>query len=128
MANFDVIVHGAKEVEKAFADVATKVDPAIGKALREIAKPVQQDAQNLSVAAFSQIGTGAGSWSRMRIGRKRVSVYVAERQHGHHGAGTRPNFYPRMMNEAMLPALERHRGEITAAVALAVEKINREEF
>jgi hypothetical protein len=127
MANFEVIVHGAKEVEKAFADVAVKVDPAIGSALRAIAKPVQTDAQTLSMAAMSQIGSSPRSWSRMRIGRKRFGVYVAERQHGSGGA-TRANLYPRMMNEAMLPALERHRGEINAALALTIEKVNRSEF
>src|SRR5215471_4305708 len=98
--NIQFVVHGTREVEKAFANVAVKVDPALGAQLRAIAKPVQQDAQNLAVANIRNIGP---NWSKMKIGRRRLNVYVAERQHGKSGQ-TRANLFGLLMDRALVPA------------------------
>jgi hypothetical protein len=124
----EVIVHGVKELEASFIKTAGTVDPVVGKALRELAKPVQSSAQELSVVNVSQIQEGAKDWSRMKIGRKRTMVYVAERQKTT-GLGTpRPNLLPLMMDRALRPALQQHKGAIDAGVALQIELMLRREF
>jgi len=123
---FHLVVKGVEDVNKAFTKISTKVDPAIGKELREIAKPVQQTAQSLAVANISQVGGSGRSWSRMRIGRKKVMVYVAERQHGS-GGSPRPNFFPLIMREALEPALDTHRSAVRMAISNVLDKLIRRE-
>lgn len=123
---FRTVVHGTREVTKAFEDVKTKVDPAIGKALRNIAKPVQMEAQNRAVSNFSNIGSGGRSWSRMRIGRKRIAIYVAEKQHSS-GGSPRPSFVSGLYDTAMKPALEAHKAAVALEIERAIEKITKEE-
>jgi len=127
MADFAYITKGFHEVEAAFTETAFRVDPVVGKALRQLAKPVQRSAQDLAVANMSNIGTGSSSWSRMRVGRKRVEVYVVEKQHSQ-GGDPRSGFLPRIMDTALRPALEMHRGEIHAGVDAALALMLKENF
>jgi hypothetical protein len=112
----EVIVRGIHELETAFANTAVRVDPVLGKALRELAKPVQQQAQSLA------LGTGnvGPVWSRMRIGRRRLDVFIAEKERGSKVSWRkRPNLFPLLMSHALNPALEQNR----AAIQMGAEKV-----
>lgn len=119
---FSVVTHGFGELESALEDVKVKVDPAVGKALRAAAKPVQQTAQQMAVDNIRNIGV---PWDQMKIGRKRLGVYVAEKQKKHGGAGGRPNLSQLLMSRALVPALNAHRAEVTASVRAVIDMLCR---
>lgn len=114
-----VVIHGVKELNAAFDDVATKVDPELGKALRTVAKPVKDTAQSLSGQAI-----GGGPWSRARIKRKKLTVYVAPTQRGTKVPWRkRPNLNTLLMTRAYLPALKQHQGAIERGVSKVIDDL-----
>lgn len=107
-----VRVHGLRELSAAFAKADRDVRLGFRAELRNIGRPIQQDAQRL---ALSEIPGMAGSpkWAGMRIGVTRKLVYVAPRRRG-----VRTHLDPRsrgrqfadlLMGRAMEPALERNK-------------------
>ena len=121
MSGFNVIVRGAHELEAAFEDVKVKVDPTVGKTLSSMGRQVRQTAQQLAVANVRNIGP---NWSQMKSGRKRVGVYVAEKQH-RAGGWPRPNLANLLMARALMPAVKQREAEIVAAVDIALAELCR---
>lgn len=119
MAGFQVIVHGAHELEAAFQDVKVKVDPDVGKTLSAAGRKVRDSARQLAVANISNIGP---VWSQMKSGRRSTVVYVAEKQH-RSGGSPRPNLSPLLFNQALLPAVHENEGATVAAVDAALEAL-----
>lgn len=70
--SFEVIVHGARELQGAFDDVKVKVDPILGKALSAAAEPVKADARRRA-GPFSERTAGG-----VRVRRKGLSVRVEQ--------------------------------------------------
>ncbi len=100
MADFKVIVHGARELEAAFEDVKVKVDPTMVKALGQAGRRVRDAARDLAVSNVSNIGP---VWSQFKSGRRGTMVYVAGSARPS-GGSSRPNLSPLLFNEALLPA------------------------
>ena len=121
---FQVVVHGAREVEAAFTKLDLSVDPVTGKALRAMAVPVRNEAQELAVTNIGNMGPGA-PWSRLKIGRRRTMVYIAERQKRQPTGSPRTNLWNLMMGQALIPALQHHEREIKAAVAAEIDRLCR---
>jgi hypothetical protein len=117
MANFQVIVHGAHELEAAFENVKVEVDPAVGKVLSEAGKTIATDASINAIANIRNIGS---VWSEMKSGRRRTMVYVAEKHH-RAGGSPRPNLSPLLFNKALLPAARANDEATVAAVEVALD-------
>lgn len=109
-----VVVRNRRQVEAAFAAAGKEAAKLSRAADRQLAEPVRQDAEQLARANITRIGP---TWSRMRVGVTRTTVYVAPKERGVNGRGDdrrrRPNLANRLMPE-MEQALERHRGDIEA--------------
>ncbi len=117
MANFNVIVHGARELEAAFEEVKVKVDPVVGKTLSAAGRKVRDSAQTFAVANITNIGP---TWSRMKSGRRGTMVYVAGKAHSS-GGSPRPNLSPLLFNQALLPAARANEEATVGAVEASLE-------
>lgn len=104
-----VRVEGLRELQHAFA-VANKVLAAeLRKGLRESAEPVRADAEML---AATRIRNMTESWSRMRVGVTKTSVYVAPRSRNR-GGRRRRNLFDLMTGRSLEPALDANVNEVT---------------
>lgn len=96
-------------MQRAFAKADKTLSRELRGALREVAEPVRQDAEQLALERIPHIGM---EWSRMRIGVSRRLVYVAPKQRGVKSKSDRgrrrPNLADLLMDRAMSPALERN--------------------
>lgn len=111
MAERTVRVEGLRELSRAFA-LADKAERKMFRdTLKEVAEPVRSDAEALARIA---IKPGAISWSSMRVGVTRTSVYVAPRRRRTVGTRRR-NLAAILMDSAMSPALERNRDDVERA-------------
>lgn len=116
-------VEGLADLNRAFALADRKVRLEKNQQLRELAEPVRVDAENLAVATIPRIGL---SWSRMRVGVTRTTVYVAPKQRGSRHPGTRrPNLAGLLHGRAMVPALNANTPQIVGGVDRWLGEVGR---
>lgn len=133
-SNLSVNVRGIKELNRAFALADRELAKQLRTQLREAAKPVAADAQQLAVQEIRNVDRGkriAGKpdWSRMRVGYGYGVVYVAPTNRGRRTrtrpALARPNFGTLLMDRAMEPALEQNVDQITNNVNELLDRVER---
>lgn len=109
MAQPTLHVEGLADLRRAFALADKDLSNELRLGLREVAKPVQYDAERLAWDTIPRIGL---NWSRMRIGVNRTSVYVAPKQRGvktrGRNAQRRPNLFDLLLGRSLEPALEQN--------------------
>ncbi len=103
-----ITVEGFRELQRLFAK-ADKESRAGMRALeREVAAPVQADAEGFAVTRIPKI---TPRWATMRIGITRTLIYVAPKQRGAKGAANprrRPKFGVLLAVRAMQPAADKN--------------------
>lgn len=113
-------VENYKTVLRAFGKASKTVERGFKGSLREAAEPIRDTAERLAGSgAISNLRSG-DPWTRMRIGVTSTAVYVAPRERGRRTRSRpaigRPNLKPLILDNAMEPALDRHRGEVVANI------------
>lgn len=106
-------VRGMRELQAALAQADRGTRLGVRRELRELGRPVQQDAQALALGRIPGMARSP-QWAGMRVGVTRTLVYVAPKQRGRRNRQQllRPNLAGLMMDRAMEPALERNEGKI----------------
>lgn len=118
-----VIVKGYRELHIALAKADRDTRLGVRRELREVAKPVQQDAQILALARITHIPRSP-QWARMRVGVTRKVTYVAPRQRGQRrGPLKRPNLAGLLLEQAMEPALQRNETETVRRFERMLDKV-----
>lgn len=117
-------VRGLRELNRAFARADRTLRKEKNDALKRAAEPVRADAQALAAANISRLGL---EWSRMRVGVTTRVVYVApaKRAVSRGGPSARPNLAPLLMDEAMLPGLERNRETVVRELDHMLASVGR---
>jgi hypothetical protein len=117
-----VYVKGLRELQAALKNADRDTRLGLRAELRDLARPVADDAQQLALSTISGIARSP-RWAGMRIGVTRSLVYVAPRQKGTHGRGSnrRPNLADLLMTRAMEPALERNRPGIERSMEAVLD-------
>jgi hypothetical protein len=120
----EVHVRGLRELQAALAKADRDTRLGLRADLRNVAKPVQQDAQQLALSTIAGMPRSP-RWAGMRIGVTRSLVYVAPRQKGTRGRGPegRPNLANLLMTKAMEPALERNRPGIERSMETVLDRM-----
>lgn len=112
-----IAVRGLTDLERAFKAAVPETQRELRTALRAVAEPVKNDAEQLARANIRRLG---GPWSQMRVGVTQKSVYIAEKQRGVKSRTDRrrrrPNLADLLMGRAMEPALERNEALVGAAI------------
>ncbi len=123
-----VVVKGFTELQRALKNADKDTKDLVREAEKNVAKPVQLEAQRLAVTEISglrrtNMKTGA-EWALMRIGITQKLIYVAPQQRGKKkGSQKRRKFGPILMDKAMEPALERHSAELQHLLEQAMERM-----
>jgi len=119
-----VVVRGQRDLSRAFAKADRDTRLRWRRTLRELAEPVRSDAEQMALTTIRNMANSP-KWARMRTGVTQKLVYVAPRQKGTRGRGRsrRPNLADLLMDRAMQPALDRHRGDVERAVELLFDGI-----
>jgi hypothetical protein len=120
----EVYVKGLRELQAALAKADRDTRLGLRADLRNVAQPVQQDAQQLALSTITGMPRSP-RWAGMRIGVTRSLVYVAPRQKGTRGRvpGGRPNLANLLMSKAMEPALERNRASIERSMDAVLDRM-----
>lgn len=118
-----LVLKGYTDLQKAWAVADKETSKELRAALRDAAEPVQADAQAL---AFHTIDNMTLSWSRMKIGVTRRSVYVAPKQRETRvKSRKRPKLADLLAARAMQPALNRNIHKVEAQVDQALATVGR---
>jgi hypothetical protein len=127
MASSETIhVEGLRELQRAFARLSHDLSGGVKEALEAAAEPVRSEAASLAHGAITGMSRSRLPWWQMRVGVTRSSVYVAPVRRGPRaGSAKRPNLAPRMMNEAMLPALAQNQERVVAQVSRELDELFR---
>lgn len=108
-------VEGLAQLFRAFNQADKALVSDLRDAVAEAASPVRSEAQSLAASQIRNVGPG-DPWSRMRIGVRANTAYVAPVERGTKSRGRnryrRPKFAGVLLGRAMEPALERKRGEV----------------
>jgi hypothetical protein len=115
-------VEGLRELDRAFKNVSKDLQKGLRKELRDVAEPVRALAETKAVSEISHIGP---SWSRMRVGFARGTVYVAPKSR-RRGGEPRPNLAGALMDRAMQPALDEVAPEIVTRVEAMLDRVGIE--
>ena len=120
-----VEVRGFHQLQAALAKADKQTRLGVRAGLRQVAKPVQDGAEQLARSEIRKVGP---RWSKMRVGITRDLVYVAPRQRGVKNRNPtdprrRPKFGTLLMEKAMEPALEAHAGEIEGRFEEMLDRI-----
>jgi hypothetical protein len=119
----ELVVEGYTGLMRALAQADRDVRLGVRRELRGVARPVQQDAQQLALSTIAGMPRSP-RWAGMRIGIIRTSVYVAPRQRGvKSGPRKRPNLANLLMNQAMQPALDRNTARVEAGFEQMLDTI-----
>jgi hypothetical protein len=114
-------VRGITELSRAFALAGQDFHRDKNLLLRDLARPVAKDAEQMALA--QQVGV---SWSRMRTGANPVMSYVAPVNRGTRiRARKRRNFASFLIGTAMEPALNANRASINRRIDQLVERLTR---
>lgn len=123
--SFEVVTHGFHELEAALTKVVIEVDPKLGAGLRELAKPVLQDAQT-AAQGWSSGGPGQSTTAAgLRI-RRRQKLNVRVEQGLSKTTGIHGNYGGIQMRHFLLPASSRHEAQIVAGAELIIDKLTSE--
>lgn len=119
-----VRVEGLRELQRAFAVADKTLERELKDTLREVAEPVRADAERLAVSGIPRIGL---TWSRMRVGVTKTSVYVAPRKRGVRGNDSRkrPNLAGLLLGRSMVPALEQNEARVVREMNEMLEQVGR---
>lgn len=121
MATEAIRIRGLKELNRAFAVANREMQKDLRAALDSAASPVRRDAQANALA----LGVGV-TWSSMRTGVTRSSVYVAPVARGTRVTGRkRSRFATFLMDRAMSPALEANRDKVIDEIEDAIGDMAR---
>lgn len=120
-------MHGAREVEHAFREVEVRTDRQLADEMKKLAEPIQKDAEARALAAMSNIASGRADWSRMKLGRRRLNIYIAEKQKSRGGPG-RGNVLPTLMDQALRPAVNSGKGDVVRGMEKTLEHIINQVF
>lgn len=122
VADVTIRVEGYRELSRAFKKLDSDLKRELPLGLREAAEPVKDLATRLADTQISNIGT---VWDRMRIGVTTNAVYIAPASR-RRGGSPRPNLSPLLLNQSMLPAVERSEGEVVRRLDVLLEHLFRE--
>lgn len=118
-----LVVKGLADMQKAWTVADRETSKELRAALRESARPVQQDAQALALHTIRRMTV---PWSRMKIGVTRRSVYVAPKQRETRiKTRKRPKFADLLAARAMQPALDKNILKVQANVDDALQTVGR---
>jgi len=124
-----VVVKGFRETAAAFGRVNKQFPKDLRKQLLASAVPVRDTATSLAGQTIRNLGAG-DPWAQFRIGGGLKIVYIAPKQRGRRSKfdarRRRPNLAPRLMDEAMIPALERNREKVAALADEALHRMERD--
>jgi hypothetical protein len=124
-----VVVSGFRETAAAFGRVNKQFPKDLRKELLRSAEPVRDDAQSLAGQMVRNLGSG-DPWAQFRIGGGVKIVYIAPKQRGRRSRfdsrRRRPNLAPKLMEQAMIPALERNRDKVAALADEALQRMERD--
>lgn len=114
-------VKGLDDLNKAFALARDDTQKRLPELLRFVAQPVDRTAEILAAAHDA-----GRHWSQFRIGVTRHAVYVAPVNRGTRiVTRKRPNFAKRLLDKAMVPALNSNRGQVEAGFDKLMARIER---
>lgn len=124
MPTVGIRVEGLREMERLFKLSERGMEKGIREALEAGSESVRVDAQSLAVVSIPNIGI---PWSRMRIGVRSTTSYVAplERGRGSNPRRRRPNLKQLLLGRAMEPALERNRDKVRRDFQQALADLHR---
>lgn len=115
-------VRGVEDLNKAFFFAGKRMRKELPLFLKGAARPVERGAEVNAQA----IGAGV-QWSQMRLAATRHGVYMAPEKRGTRIAPRkRPKFGPRLLNRAMIPALNQNRAVVGKSVDELVARIVRQ--
>lgn len=118
-------VEGLEGLRRAFKAASAKESRELVKRLRKATEPVASSAES---KASTLLKPGKVNWSAMRVGSTLTGSYIAPRQRGlrrFNAAKSRPKLAPRLLNLAMLPALEEHADSIERDVDRLLGDVGR---
>lgn len=115
-------VRGIDTLNKAFQLAGTRMRKDLPAVLENAARPVERSAEGTAAS----IGAGV-QWSQMRVVARRNLVYMAPQQRSTRIVPRkRPKFGPRLLNRAMIPALNQNREQVGKALDNLVARIVRQ--
>lgn len=120
MAVGEVRVRGLRELQRSLNKINKEAAGVVRDELKEAAEPVRSSAETLAVSEIRNVGL---DWSRMRVGTRPGSVYVAP-QARRKGGSPRPNLGVLLFDQ-MQAALDKHQGEIVERVEDALDRLGR---
>lgn len=100
------------------ADKETRL--GVRRELRQVAEPVQRDAELFARQRIPRIGE---RWARMRVGITTKTVYVAPSQRSRDRSRRRPNLAGLLMDRAMQPALDAHEHETVRELDRMLDRV-----
>lgn len=118
-ASTAVSVRGLRELNQAFARADKDTRKFVREAEKEVAEPIRVTAEHMAATNIRKIGQ---RWPQMRIGVTTKVVYVAPKSKGRKGS-KRKNLAGLLMDKAMQPALDRHRGRVEHDLEKALDKM-----
>lgn len=105
-----VRVEGLAGLRRAFIAASREESKRLISTLKEAVEPVREEASTL---AASRLRQGAIPWHEMRTGVTVHSVYIAPLQRQTKIPGRkRKSLAPILLDQAMIPALERNAGDV----------------
>jgi hypothetical protein len=120
-----VRVQGLRDLTTAFGNLDKNTSKELRTELRTAAEPVKQDAQMLS-HTIRRIGP---SWSQMRVGVTKSTVYVAPKQRSRNRGNPRfkrRNLATLLLDRALIPALDRNVDNTIRRVDALMQRLGRD--
>lgn len=124
-----IAVKGLRELNRAFKAADHDLSLSLRRDLRQIAKPVADDAQTLARRRIppkdSPHRSGIGDrWSEMRVGVTQKFVYVVPKLHGtKYAPAKRPNLVELLLGRAMEPALQQNETRVAAEIGHLLDRV-----
>ena len=121
MAN--TIDRNIQDLNRAFEQAGEQFRKDRDRALRQLAVPVDRDAETFARARIRNVGR---TWSETRIGVLTNSVYIAPVKRGTRVHSLkRPKFAGLLMGKAMRPALNANKERVTSEFDSLLDKMVR---
>jgi histone H3/H4 len=124
-----VVVRGLTDLQRAFSRVSRDLGSGVREALEAAGEPVRSEASQLALQEISGMRRSRLPWWQMRVGVTRKVVYVAPVRRGMKSSGRerfrRPKLAPRLLDEAMIPALEHNRARLEGEILETLDDLFR---
>lgn len=119
-----VVVRGYRELARTFGRLGPELKKELRVELLRAGEPVRADAERLAASEISNIEAG-DVWARMRVGVTSRSVYVAPRARRRRRGPRwkRPNLAVRLLDDAMVPALDANRQQTVANLERMLDRL-----